>query len=79
MRSKTLSILKYIEEYDRLNVSFDRYTGESEVGKEWMDTAIERLDQLGLISNATTIPSTGIACCPLRGILDPTCNTLTSD
>ncbi|KAG6372964.1 hypothetical protein JVT61DRAFT_7010 [Boletus reticuloceps] len=49
---RELSILKYIEEYDRLNVSFDRYTGESEVGKEWMDTAVERLDQLGLISDA---------------------------
>ena len=49
---RKLSIAKYAEEYDRLNVSFDRYIGESEVGKEWMDRAIDRLDQLGLISNA---------------------------
>lgn len=48
---RELSIAKYIEEYDRLNVSFDRYTGESEVGKEWMDRAIDRLDELGLISD----------------------------
>lgn len=49
---RELSIAKYIEEYDRLNVSFDRYIGESEVGKEWMDAAVERLDELGLISDA---------------------------
>ena len=49
---RELSIKKYVEEYDRLNVSFDRYTGESEVGKEWMDKAVERLDELGLISDA---------------------------
>ncbi|KAF9226346.1 arginyl-tRNA synthetase [Gyrodon lividus] len=49
---RELSINKYIEEYERLNISFDRYTGESEVGKEWMDKAVERLDQLGLISDA---------------------------
>ncbi|KAF8559475.1 arginyl-tRNA synthetase [Imleria badia] len=49
---RELSISKYVEEYDRLNVTFDRYTGESEVGKAWMDTAVERLDELGLISDA---------------------------
>ncbi|KAI9570909.1 hypothetical protein HD554DRAFT_2203696 [Boletus coccyginus] len=49
---RDLSISKYVEEYDRLNVSFDRYTGESEVGKQWMDRAVERLDELGLISDA---------------------------
>jgi len=49
---RDLSISKYIEEYERLNVCFDRYTGESEVGKQWMDTAVERLDELGLISDA---------------------------
>ena len=49
---RELSISKYTEEYDRLNVSFDRYTGESEVGKEWMDKAVQRLDELGLISDA---------------------------
>lgn len=49
---RELSVKKYIEEYDRLNVSFDRYTGESEVGKEWQDKALEQLDRLGLITDA---------------------------
>ncbi|KAH7890667.1 hypothetical protein F5I97DRAFT_1923166 [Phlebopus sp. FC_14] len=49
---RELSIKKYIEEYDRLNVSFDRYTGESEVGKEWQDKALEQLEKMGLISDA---------------------------
>ncbi|KAG9311305.1 hypothetical protein JVU11DRAFT_8393 [Chiua virens] len=49
---RELSIAKYIEEYERLNVTFDRYTGESQVGKKWMDTAVERLDELGLISDS---------------------------
>ncbi|KAF9234723.1 hypothetical protein BU15DRAFT_52202 [Melanogaster broomeanus] len=49
---RKMSVEKYIEEYDRLNVAFDRYIGESEVGKQWMDKAVERLDELGLISDA---------------------------
>jgi len=48
---RELSIKKYIEAYDQLNISFDRYTGESEVGKEWQDKALEELDKLGLISD----------------------------
>lgn len=46
------SIKKYAEEYDRLNVQFDVYTGESEVGKEWQDKALQRLDEMQLISDA---------------------------
>lgn len=42
---------KYAEEYERLNVKFDEYLGESLVKKEWQDKAIEKLDQLGLISD----------------------------
>ncbi|KIJ59969.1 hypothetical protein HYDPIDRAFT_139953 [Hydnomerulius pinastri MD-312] len=49
---REMSVKKYIEEYDRLNVSFDRYTGESEVGKEWQDKALERLEEMGLVSDA---------------------------
>jgi len=49
---REMSVKKYIEEYERLNVSFDVYTGESEVGKEWQDRALERLETMGLISDA---------------------------
>ncbi|KAF8645341.1 hypothetical protein AX16_007845 [Volvariella volvacea WC 439] len=48
---RELSIKKYQEQYDRLNVRFDVYTGESEVGKEWQDKALERLERMGLISD----------------------------
>lgn len=49
---RELSVKKYEEEYERLNVPFDVYTGESKVGKEWQDKALERLDEMGLISDA---------------------------
>lgn len=49
---RDLSVKKYEGEYERLNVKFDVYTGESQVGKEWQDKALERLDQMGLISDA---------------------------
>jgi arginyl-tRNA synthetase len=49
---REMSVKKYIEEYERLNVSFNVYTGESEVGKEWQDRALERLEEMGLISDA---------------------------
>jgi arginyl-tRNA synthetase len=48
---RALSVRKYEEEYARLNVHFDRYTGESEVGKAGQDQALEILTQLGLISD----------------------------
>ncbi|EGO04081.1 hypothetical protein SERLA73DRAFT_102424 [Serpula lacrymans var. lacrymans S7.3] len=48
---RELSVKKYIEEYDRLNVAFDVYTGESDVGKDWQDKALQRLDEMGLISD----------------------------
>jgi arginyl-tRNA synthetase len=48
---REMSVKKYIEEYERLNVSFKVYTGESEVGKEWQDRALERLEEMGLISD----------------------------
>ncbi|KAF8626485.1 hypothetical protein AX17_006541 [Amanita inopinata Kibby_2008] len=48
---RQLSVRKYEEQYDRLNVKFDVYTGESQVGKEWMDKAVERLNEMGLISD----------------------------
>lgn len=48
---RELSVKKYEQEYDRLNVHFDVYTGESQVGKEWQDKAVQRLEELGLISD----------------------------
>ncbi|THU96227.1 arginyl-tRNA synthetase [Dendrothele bispora CBS 962.96] len=46
---RELSVKKYEAEYDRLNVKFDAYIGESMVGKEWMDKAVERLNEMNLI------------------------------
>ncbi|GJE85387.1 arginyl-tRNA synthetase [Phanerochaete sordida] len=48
---RELSVKKYEEEYDRLNVHFDEYIGESLVGKEWQDKAIQRLEELNLIED----------------------------
>jgi arginyl-tRNA synthetase len=48
---RELSIKKYADEYERLNVKFDVYTGESEVGKEWQDKALTMLEEMGLISD----------------------------
>ena len=48
---REMSVSKYKEEYARLNVVFDEYTGESMVGKEWQDRALQRLDEMGLISD----------------------------
>lgn len=47
---REMSIRKYAEEYERLNVAFDVYNGESMVGKEWQDKALERLNTMGLIT-----------------------------
>ncbi|KAI0692889.1 arginyl-tRNA synthetase [Cytidiella melzeri] len=48
---RELSIRKYKEEYARLNVHFDEYVGESLVGKQWQDKAIDRLTELNLIED----------------------------
>jgi arginyl-tRNA synthetase len=45
-------VKKYESEYERLNVRFDVYTGESLVGKESMADSLERLESMGLISDA---------------------------
>ena len=42
----------YEEEYERLNVRFDVYTGGGKVGKEAMDNALTRLEEMGLISDS---------------------------
>ena len=46
---RSLSLKKYVEEYERLNVKFDVYTSESEVKKEGMDEALEQLKTKGLL------------------------------
>ena len=46
---RELSIKKYEEEYARLNVHFDVYTGESEVKPEYQSLAFEKLEEKGLI------------------------------
>ncbi|KAI0641457.1 arginyl-tRNA synthetase [Trametes meyenii] len=46
---RQLSVKKYEEEYDRLNVHFDVYTGESEVPQESMDKALKQLQEMDLI------------------------------
>ena len=48
---REMSVKKYAEEYERLNVEFDVYNGESMVGKEWQGKALARLDDMGLISD----------------------------
>jgi arginyl-tRNA synthetase len=49
---REMSVKKYEEEYERLNVRFDVYTGESKVGKEAMDNALTKLEEMGLISDS---------------------------
>ncbi|KZS96430.1 arginyl-tRNA synthetase [Sistotremastrum niveocremeum HHB9708] len=48
---RELSVKKYTEEYAALNVRFDVYTGESQVGKESQAQALARLEEMGLISD----------------------------
>ena len=48
---RALSIKKYAEEYERLNVCFDLYTGESEVAQKSMDRALTQLQEMGLIQD----------------------------
>ncbi|KAF5340334.1 hypothetical protein D9611_007945 [Ephemerocybe angulata] len=49
---RDLSIKKYVQEYERLNVQFDLYTGESEVSKKSMDDALERLEKIDLVEES---------------------------
>jgi len=49
---KDLSVKKYEGEYERLNVKFDVYNGESLVRKESMADSLQRLEDMGLISDA---------------------------
>ena len=49
---RELSVKKYAEEYERLNVAFDVYTGESKVSKASMDKALERLEEMKLVEDS---------------------------
>ncbi|KAG8869832.1 hypothetical protein FRB97_000693 [Tulasnella sp. 331] len=49
---RELSIEKYKEEYARLNVHFDVYSGESQVGQESQSESLKRLEEMGLIKDS---------------------------
>lgn len=47
-RFRDLSIKKYVDTYKRLNITYDVYSGESQVLKESMDKASKILEEIGL-------------------------------
>src|ERR1700683_1736382 len=49
---RELSVKKYEEEYERLNVKFDVYLGESMVGKEWQGKGRVGLGEGGVFWDA---------------------------
>ncbi|CAE6465152.1 unnamed protein product [Rhizoctonia solani] len=51
-RWRDLSIEKYKEEYARLNIAFDVYSGESQVGADTLKTSLDRLKEMGLVSES---------------------------
>ncbi|KAH7345303.1 arginyl-tRNA synthetase [Rhizoctonia solani] len=51
-RWRDLSIEKYKEEYARLNIAFDVYSGESQVRADTLKTALDKLKEMGLVSES---------------------------
>ncbi|KAL5641566.1 hypothetical protein ACGC1H_001890 [Rhizoctonia solani] len=51
-RWRDLSIEKYKEEYARLNIAFDVYSGESQVGANTLKASLDRLKEMGLVSES---------------------------
>lgn len=49
---RDLSIEKYKEEYARLNIAFDVYSGESQVGADTLRDAVQKLQDMGLVSES---------------------------
>jgi arginyl-tRNA synthetase len=49
---RELSIKKYMQEYETLNVSFDLYWGESRVGKEWQEKAITVGEEMNIVETS---------------------------
>ena len=47
-RFRDMSIAKYKKTYERLNIEFDVFSGESQVGKEMMDTVLTDLKKQGI-------------------------------
>jgi arginyl-tRNA synthetase len=47
-RFRELSIIKYIDTYQRLNIKFDSYSGESQVSQELMNNALQIFKEKGL-------------------------------
>lgn len=46
---RDLSLAKYKQEYNTLNVDFDVYWGESKVGKYWQDQSVTKGEELGIV------------------------------
>ncbi|KAK4048753.1 arginyl-tRNA synthetase [Microbotryomycetes sp. JL201] len=49
---RDLSIAKYKETYARLNIYFDIYSGESQVGQESQTSALEKLQESGIVKDS---------------------------
>ncbi|PWZ00796.1 arginyl-tRNA synthetase [Testicularia cyperi] len=49
-KMRDLSIKKYIDVYERLNITFDVYAGESQVKKQSIETALEQLRKAEFVS-----------------------------
>lgn len=49
---RDLSIVKYKETYARLNIYFDIYSGESQVGQESQDNALKVLQEQGVVEDS---------------------------
>ncbi|KAF8609153.1 arginyl-tRNA synthetase [Ceratobasidium sp. AG-I] len=49
---RDLSIEKYKEEYGRLNIAFDIYSGESQVAPDSLRDAVKKLQEMGLVSES---------------------------
>lgn len=46
---RDLSLAKYKQEYNTLNVDFDVYWGESKVGKYWQNQCVTKGEELGIV------------------------------
>lgn len=46
---RDLSLAKYKQEYNTLNVDFDVYWGESKVGKYWQGQSVTKGEELGIV------------------------------
>ncbi|CAE6537449.1 unnamed protein product [Rhizoctonia solani] len=51
-RWRDLSIEKYKDEYARLNIAFDVYSGESQVGADTLKASLGKLKEMGLVSES---------------------------